>query len=168
MGKSSEKNKKSQSIDKNEKVGEKMKVSRSARGKLSVVEETAPNIKSKKVSSKGSKDDEMMNIQDAMMDIEVQRIMKMQDTKDKRDEAEMQKKLIKYEEVYSIYALVENYPNKFKETLDELVISPDEGESNSDKVILKTVFLYFFELLGVSDDKELKNLVENCLSWTKE
>ena len=57
MGKSSEKNKKSQSIDKNEKVGEKMKVSRSARGKLSVVEETAPNIKSKKVSSKGSKDD---------------------------------------------------------------------------------------------------------------
>ena len=77
----------------------------------------------------------MMNIQDAMMDIkesdeaevyhsyglEVQRIMKMQDTKDKRDEAEMQKKLIKYEEVYSIYALVENYPNKFKETLDELV-----------------------------------------------
>ena len=94
--------------------------------------------------------------------------MKMQDTKDKRDEAEMQKKLIKYEEVYSIYALVENYPNKFKETLDELVISPDEGESNSDKVILKTVFLYFFELLGVSDDKELKNLVENCLSWTKE
>ena len=77
----------------------------------------------------------MMNIQDAMMDIkesdeaevdhsyglEVQRIMKMQDTKDKRDEAEMQKKLIKYEEVFSIYALVENYPNKFKETLDELV-----------------------------------------------
>ena len=47
--------------------------------------------------------------------------MKMQDTKDKRDEAEMQKKLIKYEEVFSIYALVENYPNKFKETLDELV-----------------------------------------------
>ena len=43
-----------------------MKVSRSARGKLSVVEETVPKIKSKKVSSKGSKDDEMMNIQDAM------------------------------------------------------------------------------------------------------
>lgn len=80
----------------------------------------------------------------------------------------MQKKLIKYEEVYSIYALVEHYPNKFKETLDELVVCPDEGKSNSDKVILKTVFLYFFELLGVSDDKELKILVEKCLTWTKE
>ena len=72
-----------------------MKISRSARGKLSVVEETGPNksAKSKKESSKSSKDDEMMNIQDVMMDVkensnaaadddhsvglEVQKIMKL-------------------------------------------------------------------------------------------
>lgn len=84
-----------------------------------------------------------MNIQDVMMDVkdsgnaeagedhsvglEVQKIMRLQNSKDKREEAVMQKKLIKYDEVYSIYALVENHPNKFKEILDELVLCRDEG-----------------------------------------
>lgn len=42
-GKSSEKNKKTKSIEKDDKPAEKLKISRSARGKLSVVEETGPN-----------------------------------------------------------------------------------------------------------------------------
>ena len=70
-GKSPGKDKKAKPMEKNEKPAEKLKISRSARGKLSVVEETGPNmsVKSKKESSKASKDDEMMNIQDVMMDV---------------------------------------------------------------------------------------------------
>lgn len=45
-GKSPGKDKKTKPMEKNEKPAEKLKISRSARGKLSVVEETGPNMPS--------------------------------------------------------------------------------------------------------------------------
>lgn len=80
----------------------------------------------------------------------------------------MSAKLIKFDQVYSIYGLVEHYPNKFKDVLDELIASPDGEEANSDRIILKTIFLYFLELVGVSKDEDLQLLMEKTLVWTKE
>jgi len=100
--------------------------------------------------------------------LEVQRIKALHDARQADDERAMSAKLIKFDQVYSIYGLVEHCPNKFKDVLDELIASPDGEEANSDTTILKTIFLYFLELMGVSKDEDLQLLVEKTLVWTKE
>ena len=105
---------------------------------------------------------------DEEVGLEVQRIKGLHDARKADEDKVMATKLIKFDKVYSIYGLVEHYPNKFKETLEQLVASPEESQANSDKTIIKTVFLYFLELIGVSKDEDLQLLVEKTLSWTKE
>lgn len=107
-------------------------------------------------------------MEDDGVSLEVQKIKRQHDQKRAEGDKAMANKLIKFDQVYSIFGLVENYPNKFKEVLDELVACPDDEEANSDKTVLKTVILYFLELLGVSKDEDLKDLVEKSLGWTKE
>jgi hypothetical protein len=60
--------------------------------------------------------------------------------------------------------LVETYPNKLKEFLEELIACEDEGEPIlSNEVVLKTFFLYFFELMGIQQVSDLKSLVSKAL-----
>ena len=126
-----------------------------------------------------SQEDELLNVQgvlkndssdvtDADVGLEVQRIKGLHDARKADDDKAMAAKLIKFDQVYSIFGLVEHYPNKFKESLEELVACPEGGKANTDKTILKTMFLYFFELMGVSKDEDLQLLVEKALGWTKE
>ena len=59
-------------------------------------------------------------------------------------------KILKFDGINSIYALVDNYTSKFKEFIEDLLVCNEDGEPNSnDEVVVKTVFLYFFELMGV-------------------
>jgi hypothetical protein len=80
------------------------------------------------------------------------------------------KKLVKFDEVSSIYSLVESIPNKFKEFLDDLTAQPDKPKKTpkNDKIIFKTVFCYFFELIGVQNPENLKNIVEKTQIIEKE
>ena len=62
----------------------------------------------------------------------------------------MASKILKFDDIYSIYQLVEAYPNKFKDFLEEFVACDnDDRANNSDEKVMKTMFLYFFELMGI-------------------
>lgn len=49
-------------------------------------------------------------------------------------------------------------PMKIKEMIDEIFAHPE----TSKEFVLKTLFLYFFELMGIAD----KDLLEYCVSHT--
>ena len=165
---------------------EKPRAQRSARVKVTALEAAAApeeTVRERTKRAKGGKpdsqEDKLLNVQDVLdndsrspaddgVGLEVQRIKALHDARAADDERAMSAKLVKFDQVYSIYGLVEQYPNKFKDVLDELIACPDSEEANSDKTILKTVFLYFHELMGVSKDEDLQLLVEKSLVWTKE
>ena len=169
-----------------ERAAEKPTVPRSARAMAVALEATvAPEetVRERTKRAKGGKadsqKDELLNVEgvlkndssvpvDDEVGMEVQRLKGLHDVRQADDERAMSAKLIKFDQVYSIYGLVEHYPNKFKEVLDELIACPEGEEANSDKTILKTIFLYFLELMGVSKDEDLQLLVDKTLAWTKE
>ena len=122
------------------------------------------------------------NSQHASVTREAQKIKDSIDKKLSKEEQEMLQKITKIEGVQSIYSVVETYPNKFKEMLDLLVA--DSGDSDAtqsrskknsqlaeqliDQSILKTVFMYFFELVGIQEAKDLELVLEKLLTYKKE
>ena len=120
--------------------------------------------------------------QEASVSKEVQRIKDNHHKKLSIEEREMVQKITKCEGIQSIYSLVETYPTKFKEMLDRLVEDkedPNDTKSRSkkelqlaeqliDQSILKTVFMYFFELMGIQKVQDLELVLEKLVTYTKE
>ena len=94
----------------------------------------------------------------------------------------MVQKITKCDGIQSIYSLVETYPTKFKEVLDRLVEDPEDSndaksrskkelqlaEQLNDQSILKTVFMYFFELMGIQKVQDLELVMEKLSVFKKE
>jgi hypothetical protein len=52
----------------------------------------------------------------------------------------------------SFYKIAEASPSKLKQTVDNIV-SVNKASSVSDETLLKTVFLYFYDLMGINRGK---------------
>jgi hypothetical protein len=78
-------------------------------------------------------------------------------------------KIEKFDRLNSIYSLVENYPSKFKDFIEEFISCNEEEEPNaSDSTVIKTIFLYFFELLGIQQTSDLKQILTKVLTFNTE
>ena len=77
---------------------------------------------------------------------------------------------------------MEKHPAKFKEIIDRLVEDHEELNESSqrtkkevqkyeqrvDQFILKTVFMYFFELMGIQRAQDLEAVLEKLPVFSKE
>lgn len=81
----------------------------------------------------------------------------------------MEEKIMRFDQLCSIKALVESYPAKLKEFTEDLISCNDDGNPmQSDSHVLKTIFLYFFELMGVTKEADLRIIIAKALAVKKE
>lgn len=103
------------------------------------------------------------------VELEAERIVEEVQMKWAEGQREVEDKIKKFDGLRSIYSLAHHYPGKLKDFIEELVACDDEGAPIlSDSAVLKTLFLYFYELMGIQQASDLKGLVTKSLSFKRE
>ena len=95
---------------------------------------------------------------------EAERIKKEKSDKKLDSDKDFFSKINKFEKINSIYTVSESFSAKLKDFVEELVECESSGKpSHSDQNVIKTLFVYFFELLGVQKEADLKTLTTNVI-----